>query len=60
MPSRKKIYLDKVLASPQTPCPKCVYKIQPAEIRRVSFDEMICSAAGRISKWEILNVVQFS
>jgi predicted RNA-binding Zn-ribbon protein involved in translation (DUF1610 family) len=45
MPSRKKIDLEKVLASLHTPCPKCGYNIQPAEIRRVGL-EMICPACG--------------
>jgi predicted RNA-binding Zn-ribbon protein involved in translation (DUF1610 family) len=45
MPSRKKIDLEKVLASLHTLCPKCGYKIQPAEIRRIGL-EMICPACG--------------
>jgi len=46
MVSRKKIHMDQVLASLYTPCPKCGYKIQPAEIRRVNSEEMLCPACG--------------
>ena len=42
MPSRKKINLQKVLASLNTTCPKCGRVIEPQEIRRVNFEEMIC------------------
>jgi len=46
MPSRKKIDLQKVLASLNTTCPKCGRVIEPQEIRRVNFEEMICPGCG--------------
>jgi ribosomal protein S27AE len=46
MPSRNKVDLQKVLASMNTTCPKCGRVIQPAEIRRISFDEMVCPKCG--------------
>jgi len=42
MPARKKIDLQKVLASLNTPCPKCGHEITPAEINRVSWEEIKC------------------
>jgi transposase-like protein len=42
MPSRKKINLAKVLASLNTNCPKCQAVIEPAQIRRINFDEIQC------------------
>ena len=42
MPSRKKINFEKVLGSLNTICPKCQSVIEPAQIRRVSFDEIKC------------------
>jgi predicted RNA-binding Zn-ribbon protein involved in translation (DUF1610 family) len=46
VPSRKKIDLDKVMASLVTSCPKCGHQITPAEIKRVSSEEMECPACG--------------
>ena len=46
MPSRKKIDLKKVLASLNTICPKCGWVIEPYEIRRVNFEEMVCPGCG--------------
>ena len=46
MPKKQKINLEKVLASMNTLCPKCGRVIQPAEIRRVSFDEIECPECG--------------
>jgi len=46
MPSRKKIDLQKVLASLNTICPKCGRVIEPQEIRRVNFELMICPGCG--------------
>jgi len=48
MPSRKKVNLQKVLASLNANCPKCGRVIKPNEISRVNFKEMICSACGVI------------
>ncbi|MGB8784361.1 MAG: hypothetical protein WCD02_14675 [Terriglobales bacterium] len=48
MPARKKINLEKVLASLATPCPHCGYQIPPAEVRRVSFTQMRCPKCGVI------------
>jgi predicted RNA-binding Zn-ribbon protein involved in translation (DUF1610 family) len=42
MPRGKKIDLQKVLASLNKPCPKCGHEITPAEIKRVSSDEIEC------------------
>jgi DNA-directed RNA polymerase subunit RPC12/RpoP len=42
VPSRKKINLEKVLASLNTTCPTCGRVIEPAEIKRVSWDEIEC------------------
>jgi hypothetical protein len=62
VPSRKKLNLEKVLALLNTVCPKCGKVIQPSEIRRVGFDEMICpgvardsspSGAVQINEWKI-------
>lgn len=44
MPSRKEIDLQKVLASLDRNCPKCGYEITPAEMKRVSWDEIECPA----------------
>jgi ribosomal protein S27AE len=46
MPKKQKINLEKALASMNTLCPKCGRVIQPAEIRRVSFDEIECPECG--------------
>jgi hypothetical protein len=46
MPKKQKINLEKVLAPMNTLCPKCGRVIQPAEIRRVSFDEIECPERG--------------
>jgi len=46
MPSRKKIDLQKVLASLNSPCPKCGHEITPAEIKRVTWDEIECPKCG--------------
>jgi ribosomal protein S27AE len=46
VPKKQKINLEKVLASLNTLCPKCGCSIEPARIRRVSFDEMVCPACG--------------
>jgi predicted RNA-binding Zn-ribbon protein involved in translation (DUF1610 family) len=40
------VNLEKVFASLNTTCPKCGKVISPSEIRRVSFDEMICPECG--------------
>jgi hypothetical protein len=46
MPSRKKIDLKKIIDSLHTICPKCARVIEPHEIRRVNFEEMICPECG--------------
>jgi len=46
MVSRKKINLEKVLASLDTMCPKCGKVITPAEVQRVDFERMKCPACG--------------
>ena len=46
MPPRKKIHLDKVLASLNAPCPKYGHDITPAEINRVTWDEIKCPKCG--------------
>ncbi|MGA7137941.1 MAG: hypothetical protein WBZ14_09745 [Terriglobales bacterium] len=46
MPARKKIDLEKVLASLATPCPQCGYEIPPAELRRISTTEVLCPKCG--------------
>jgi predicted RNA-binding Zn-ribbon protein involved in translation (DUF1610 family) len=43
---RGKIDLQKVLASLNTPCPKCGHLITPAEIKRITWDEIECPACG--------------
>ena len=43
---RGKINLQKVLASLNTPCPKCGHLITPAEIKRVSWEEIECPTCG--------------
>jgi predicted RNA-binding Zn-ribbon protein involved in translation (DUF1610 family) len=48
MPSRKKIDLQKVLASLNTPCPGCGHLITPAEINRVTWDEIKCPKCGLV------------
>lgn len=45
-PVSKRIHLDRVLASQKTACPKCGRAIEPAEIRRVNFEEMVCPSCG--------------
>jgi predicted RNA-binding Zn-ribbon protein involved in translation (DUF1610 family) len=46
MPQKQKINLSKVLASLNTVCPKCGHQITPAEIKRVSSEEMECPICG--------------
>jgi ribosomal protein S27AE len=46
MVSRKKINLEKVLASLDTICPKCGKVITPAEVKRIDFERMECPACG--------------
>jgi predicted RNA-binding Zn-ribbon protein involved in translation (DUF1610 family) len=48
MPSRKKINLEKVLASLDTLCPKCGKVITPAEMQRIDFERMKCPACGEL------------
>ena len=48
MPARKKIDLQKVLASLNTPCPKCGLEITPAEINRVRWEEIKCPKCGLV------------
>jgi len=48
VPSRKKIDLRKVLASLNTICPKCGHTITPAELNRVSWDEIECPACHAV------------
>jgi ribosomal protein S27AE len=48
MVSRKKINLEKVLASLDTICPKCGKVITPVEVRRIDFDHMECPACGEL------------
>jgi ribosomal protein S27AE len=43
---REKIDLQKVLASLNKTCPKCGHEITPAQIKRVSWDEIECPACG--------------
>ena len=53
MPSRKKIDLKRVsLASLNTTCPKCQAVIEPAQIRRINFDEIKCPWCDAISSHE--------
>ena len=46
MVSRKKVNLEKVLASLDTICPKCGKVISPFEVRRIDFQRMECPACG--------------
>jgi predicted RNA-binding Zn-ribbon protein involved in translation (DUF1610 family) len=46
MPARKKIDLEKVMASLGTPCPQCGYQIPPAEVRRISMTQVRCPKCG--------------
>jgi len=46
MTPKGKIDLQEVLASLNTTCPKCGRVIEPQEIRRVNFEEMICPGCG--------------
>jgi predicted RNA-binding Zn-ribbon protein involved in translation (DUF1610 family) len=48
MPSRKKINLEKVLASLDAVCPKCGKLITPAEMQRIDFERMKCPACGEL------------
>jgi transposase len=43
---RGKIDIKKVLASLNTSCPKCGHLITPAEIKRVSWEEIECPQCG--------------
>jgi predicted RNA-binding Zn-ribbon protein involved in translation (DUF1610 family) len=45
---RGKINLQKVLASLNTPCPGCGHLITPAEINRVSWEEIKCPKCGLV------------
>ena len=45
---RGKIDLQKVLASLNTPCPKCGHQITPAERNRVTWEEIECP---KCDKW---------
>src|SRR5215472_452418 len=44
MPSRKKINFEKVMAALNTTCPTCQAVIEPAQIRRLNFEEIQCDA----------------
>jgi len=46
MPARKKINLEKVLASLATSCSNCGYQIPPAELLRISTDQVRCPKCG--------------
>jgi hypothetical protein len=46
MPSRKKINLEKVLASLDAKCPKCGKVVPPADVRRIDFDRIECPVCG--------------
>jgi predicted RNA-binding Zn-ribbon protein involved in translation (DUF1610 family) len=48
MVSRKKINLEKVLASLDTTCPKCKKVITPAEMQRIDFEKMKCPGCGEL------------
>jgi len=45
--SKRKISLDKVKASLDTPCPKCGYSIPPEKLSRVDFNEVQCPECGK-------------
>ena len=46
VPSRKKIDLEKVRASLNATCPKCGRIIEPQDIKRVSWEEILCPDCG--------------
>jgi ribosomal protein S27AE len=46
MPPRKKIDIEKVLASLNVTCPQCGRVIPPHEIKRVSREEILCPDCG--------------
>jgi hypothetical protein len=46
MPSRKKIDMEKVRASLNIICPKCGRIIEPQDIKRVSWEEILCPDVG--------------
>jgi predicted RNA-binding Zn-ribbon protein involved in translation (DUF1610 family) len=50
MPARRKINLEKVLASLATPCPHCGYQIPPAEIQRPTSGQVTCPKCGATSE----------
>ena len=43
---RGKIHLQEILASLTVTCPRCGRVIQPAQIRRVNSEEMLCPQCG--------------
>jgi hypothetical protein len=46
MPSRKKVDIEKVLASLNVSCPKRGRIIEPQDIQRVSWEEILCPDCG--------------
>jgi predicted RNA-binding Zn-ribbon protein involved in translation (DUF1610 family) len=46
MTPRRKINLEKIRAGLNTPCPKCGHLITPAEIKRITWDEIECPKCG--------------
>jgi len=48
MPSRKKINLQKVLASLYIVCTQCQAKIEPSQILRVRWDTVKCSYCAAV------------
>jgi len=46
MPTRKKIDWQKVQAALMTTCPNCGYETTPAEIVRISWEEIQCLKCG--------------
>jgi len=47
MPPRRKINREKVMASLATICTVCGYRIEPAEIRRIDSERMLCPKCGK-------------
>jgi ribosomal protein S27AE len=45
---KNKIHRADVMAAQNTTCPSCGYSIPPAEIQRVSSEEMKCSKCGSV------------
>jgi len=60
MPARKRINLEKVMASLATACPQCGHEITPAEVLRINSTQVRCPKCGANSTREESNKFQLA